>query len=1063
MKCLYVYAFLINFYGYSEARPNIQITKSYRDPVCGYAGCPTSTPGMIHVHMVPHTHDDVGWLKTVDQYYYGSKSLIQKAGVQYIIDSVIQELLNDPEKRFIYVESAFFFKWWKNQSHELKEKVKILVKEGRLEFVGGAWSMNDEAGVHYNSVIDHFTWGLKFLKDEFGECAIPKIGWQIDPFGHSREQASLFAQMGYDGMFFGRIDYQDKQQRLDKKEMEMVWHASSDLGESSDIFAGVLHNLYQPPSGFCFDILCADEPIIDDPDSSDYNVNERIDKFFDFVRNQSVHYRTENIIMTMGGDFTYMDANVYYKNMDKLIKYANLRQENGSNINMFYSTPSCYLRSLHDANVTWPEKEDDFFPYASDLHSYWTGYFTSRPTQKRYERIGNHFLQVCKQLTSFATKYKEEFIPHLNALREIMGVMQHHDAITGTEKEKVAQDYAKMMSKGIDSCGFNVKTVLNQLTTRTTNNPEPNPFSFTSCPYLNISSCDVSENSEKFIVTVYNPLAHTVFEYIKVPVTGDNYLVQDYRNVEIKHQMISIPDTIINYDMRKSQAKNEIVFLAPEVPAMGYKGFYITNLGQKTFDNEVDKIEQNHIPTGESTKAVSNDGIVKISNKYFTLTFDDFGLLESVETSDGVKHRLTQNFFFYQGYLGNNWIPKNRSSGAYIFRPNGTENFVTQSATLEVVRGDHVEEVRQIFNDWISQIIRVYREFEYIEFEWLVGPIPVEDGIGKEVVSRFYSKIENNGVFYTDSNGRQMVTRKRNKRDSWDADIGEKEAGNYYPVTAKIAIEDDENRMAVLNDRAQGGSSLYDGSIELMVHRRLLKDDAFGVEEALNETESNSKGLVARGKHWLIIGKKTNTNPLNWTIQAKERFLQNEKLLSTWQFFSDASHVNYTYWMQRYSNIWSAMALPLPRNVHVLTFEPWNQDNLNGHSFIVRFEHLFQKYEDLEYAKSVTFNFQDAFRDFDVDWIRETTLGGNQWLENAQRFKFKYESMKHSSYNAKYENMMKNSSKYHGTTISTKSAGGDVNKMGINERSVAFDYEITLEPMQIRTFIVKMNPEIYDK
>lgn len=59
--------------------------------------------------------DDVGWLKTVDQYFYGANNTIQNAGVQYILDSVIEALADHPDRKFTYVETAFFKRWWDQQ------------------------------------------------------------------------------------------------------------------------------------------------------------------------------------------------------------------------------------------------------------------------------------------------------------------------------------------------------------------------------------------------------------------------------------------------------------------------------------------------------------------------------------------------------------------------------------------------------------------------------------------------------------------------------------------------------------------------------------------------------------------------------------------------------------------------------------------------------------------------------------------------------------------------------------------------------------------------------------
>lgn len=66
-----------------------------------------------------------------------------------------------------------------------------------------------------------------------------------------------------------------------------------------------------------------------------------------------------------------------------------------------------------------------------------------------------------------------------------------------------------------------------------------------------------------------------------------------------------------------------------------------------------------------------------------------------------------------------------------------------------------------------------------------------------------------------------MLKRKLNYRPTWEVELQEPISGNYYPVTTKLSIQDDKNklRLSALTDRAQGGSSLGEGEIELMVSK----------------------------------------------------------------------------------------------------------------------------------------------------------------------------------------------------------------------------------------------------
>ena len=149
----------------------------------------------------------------------------------------------NPNRTFTYVEMKFFHMWYTRLNQERKDVVKKLIQNGQLEISQGGWVANDEACTNYEDIIMQMYIGHQFLKKEFG--VTPRVGWMLDSFGHSAANAALFADFGFDAIYFSRIDEYERNSSSDASvnPQTFIWRPfSKSMGEQKEILAGVYNN-----------------------------------------------------------------------------------------------------------------------------------------------------------------------------------------------------------------------------------------------------------------------------------------------------------------------------------------------------------------------------------------------------------------------------------------------------------------------------------------------------------------------------------------------------------------------------------------------------------------------------------------------------------------------------------------------------------------------------------------------------------------------------------------------------------------------------------------------------
>ena len=326
---------------------------------------------------------------------------------------------------------------------------KQLVQENRFEFVNGGWVASDEACPIYEDLIENIVTGHEFLQETFG--ITPKIAWHCDSFGHSSVMNELFQLMGYESLFFGRMTDAERLIRIANKTMDFIWQPIFEgvngpkSPKSKGLYTHLMYETYTVPCGVPMTNYWNkyDAGILRTQFMADLNTNTSFaDSFIQCMVDMANAYETDNVLVTWGYDFAYFDAFNTFGLIDDVIAFMNVHSDK---FTFVFSTVNDYLVAVQSEFVS--EKIQlqtfnlDFFPMEEIYKdSFWTGYYSSRSNSKRAMREFSAVTQLSNTLyaldgfqlnqTNWSNLGYEAFVG--NQLLTTVGLMTHHDTITGT-------------------------------------------------------------------------------------------------------------------------------------------------------------------------------------------------------------------------------------------------------------------------------------------------------------------------------------------------------------------------------------------------------------------------------------------------------------------------------------------------------------------------------------------------------------------------------------------------------------------------------------------------------
>ncbi|KAL4705749.1 hypothetical protein ACJJTC_018348 [Scirpophaga incertulas] len=837
-----------------------------------------SLKNKLKVFIVPHSHNDPGWLKTFENYY--------TTQTKAIFTNMVEKLLPEGRK-FIWAETSFLSMWWTSDASDKDKAVfKDFLKSGKVELVTGGWVMNDEANSHWMSIIQQLSTGHQWLIENLGY--IPKTGWSIDPFGHSSTQPYLLKLAGIENTVIQRVHYRVKKELALNRQLEFKWRQLWDGVGKTDLFTHMMpfysydvpHTCGPDPKICCqFDfkrlpgngVTCpwglAPKKIIQK------NVEERTSLILDQWRKKAQLYRSNVVLIPLGDDFRYDRSNEWdnqYDNFELLINHINSNE--GYNTEVQFGTLQDYFKAVHAETKTadFPILSGDFFTYADRNQHYWSGYYTSRPFYKNMDRVLLSYVRAAEIITSQAESAQAvtyimslQLRDRVENARRSLALFQHHDGVTGTARDGVHEDYAKKMLAAIKHCQSAIQQaayyllkqpqVLEQTQEDVYFDVDDIWRRHNEIPTRITIALDVVSPSRRIVI--YNALAFKRHEIFTVLVSTPHVEVFDPDGNPIMAQV----SPVVSGEKRLGFAANKFQLSFPVTVDALALTMYTVSLRDSMAINKYTAYSRVRIYNADywavelpkmfavevASGRLAEELTVQASNGT-RLLLSKRGLLKALVGADGRTVPTHMDFVQYDTQKG-----QDNNSGAYLFIPTGPAQPFRSDAFPEIViteglykatvytglTGPNAAEIilaMTVYNNpWLQ-----HSEVE-ISNTLLIDP-HVDD---IELAMRFSTGIRNGDVFYTDLNGMQMIKRRYFDKLPLQA--------NFYPLPSAAYIQDDSLRLTVLTSTPLGMAALQPGQIEIMQDRRLSRDDNRGLNQGVldNVRTRHSFRLIVERAH----------------------------------------------------------------------------------------------------------------------------------------------------------------------------------------------------------------------